>query len=708
MRALAHMKAPGTVELITAALKDPDATIRYEAFCSFYLLEHWDLELAAKLMKEDPSPLVASEAMWYLHYKAYDLACQEALLKRNDTRPRVRSIAAQILAEQPTLETFPYLLAGLMDSDFEIHEYYRQGLEKVVRAHPPERLIEKIKTLPSQERKQVEKYLTSVSRDHILQTVLELLQKAKGNEVDIEALSEFGTSLTEMAKAGRLWRAYGLDAQVELLMQLLTSQKRLSILILGEPGTGKTALIHELTCRLASQTDLADTHVIEVSTGQLISGTLFLGEWQTKLLRFLEHIRSPKPVLWYVSNPNDLLTAGTSFRSTENFFSVLQPFLERKEICLIGESTPQDFARGLGQNPSARALFHTVALHPKTAEETKTILRRVREDLVRRNEKEGQILHIPEEMLDRIIDLSGNYFPNIAFPGKAVTFLRFLVQVETERVASNASPPELTVGLDAMYHVLSKLTGMPVDLIDDRLPLDLEKTRAFFRERILGQQEAVATVIDVITLIKAGLTDPGKPMGVLFFVGPTGVGKTELAKSIAEYIFGSADRMIRLDMSEYQDYQSIDRLIGTLYQPGLLTSKIRQQPFAVILLDEIEKGHPSLFDLLLQVFDDGRLTDAQGALTDFRQTIIVMTSNIGSQIQARASIGFDSKTFTPGQETVLQQVTLFFRPEFINRIDKIIVFRPLDVSHHGEDRPPGDRQGPSAERHRLAASCRRY
>jgi ATP-dependent Clp protease ATP-binding subunit ClpC len=678
MYALAQMKAPQALELLTAALGDANESIRYEALTSiFILLGHWDLDLARKILREDPSPLVAAEALWFLHYKAFDEAYQEALARRSDPHPRMRMIAAEILAEQPTLEIFPYLLAGLTDTDFDTQNYYRAGIEKVFKAHPEDQLVEKAKTLSFAERKQVERYLSALHRDDPVRALLPILYKAKEGELDMEALSEFGNSLTEMAKEGRLSRAYGLNEQIDFILQMLTRERPPSIMILGEAGTGKTALIHELAYRLANAAE--PIHIVEVSTGQIMSGTMYIGEWQTKLLGFVELIKWPKRVLWYVSNANDILTVGTTAKSNENFFALLQPFLEHKEICILGESTPQAFSMGLGKNPSTRSLFHTMMLQPKTLEETKTILRQVREDFIRQSAREGLQVQIPDDTTDQILELCGNYFPNVAFPGKAITFFQFLVEAELEKASGKEKSTELVIGPDSMYEVLSTVTGMPVDLIDDRVPLDLEKTRAFFRERVLGQEEAVDTVVDVITLIKAGLTNPDKPMNVLFFVGPTGVGKTEIAKTIAEYIFGSPERMIRLDMSEYQDYSSIDRLIGTLYLPGMLTSKIRQQPFSVVLLDEIEKGHPSIFDLLLQVFDDGRLTDAQGVTTDFRQTIIIMTSNIGSQIQTRAPIGFDGKMTIPGEERVLQEVTKFFRPEFVNRIDKIVVFRALDV-----------------------------
>ena len=236
---------------------------------------------------------------------------------------------------------------------------------------------------------------------------------------------------------------------------------------------------------------------------------------------------------------------------------------------------------------------------------------------------------------------------------------------------------------DDVVEALSASTGLPAWLLNDSTPIDLAKVRSFFHDRIIGQVEAVDTVVDLVTLVKAGLTDPSKPLGVLFFVGPTGVGKTELAKTLAEFIFGSSERMVHLDMSEYQDYDAAQRLIGSRYgrSDGILTRRMREHPFSVVLLDEFEKAHPNVYDLMLQVFDDGRLTSAGGDLVSFRQAIVIMTSNLGASGKKRgASLGFLPRPESgPSAKDVQKALEGFFRPEFLNRI-RIVHFHALDVS----------------------------
>ncbi|MCL4157933.1 UNVERIFIED_CONTAM: hypothetical protein GTU68_009451, partial [Idotea baltica] len=261
--------------------------------------------------------------------------------------------------------------------------------------------------------------------------------------------------------------------------------------------------------------------------------------------------------------------------------------------------------------------------------------------------------------------------------------LRKIVELRISDLKDIDSGGSFAIEQGDIVRALHRISGLPLHLLDDNIPLDLKETRQFFESRVVGQNEALKTVVDLITLIKAGLTDPGKPTGIMMFAGPTGVGKTELAKALAEFLFGSADRMIRCDMSEYKEYNSFEKFVGRSDReadPSSLVSQVRRQPFSIILLDEVEKANSNIFDILLQAFDDGRLTDPSGNTTDLTQTIIIMTSNLGSDLSRPKPVGFDSDA-PDSSELVWKALQQFFRPEFLNRIDHIIRFQPLQRDH---------------------------
>lgn len=376
-------------------------------------------------------------------------------------------------------------------------------------------------------------------------------------------------------------------------------------------------------------------------------------------------IKKPRRVILYVPNLSDLSAAGTWSKSDSNVASALAPFMDEGSIFLLGESVPEEFERGLGANSSLSRLLDKVLVQETSPERTREILA-----AVRASEQSA----MADEILSGVMELSSQFLSHISRPGSAVELLKAAIKAEKE----SGSPPDFR----DVLRILSKSTGIPVDLLDDAAPLDGAAVRAFFAAKIIGQTEAVDAVVDLITLIKAGLTDPHKPLGIFLFVGPTGVGKTELARALAEYIFGDAARLKRFDMSEFANLDGFTRLIGGRNENGLLTDAVRQHPFSVVLLDEIEKGHHNVFDLCLQLFDAGRLTDGHGRLVDFRRTIVILTSNVGATAMG-PTVGFvpapNEGVDSPDKDRTFRELSRLFRPEFLNRLDRIIQFRPLSL-----------------------------
>jgi ATP-dependent Clp protease ATP-binding subunit ClpC len=504
--------------------------------------------------------------------------------------------------------------------------------------------------------------------DQVVQQLVDVLpagvfqeyQAWQGDRTDLRFLQSVGT-IVGMAgddAATDLVDHPALAAATATAAALLRRDRPRPVVVVGEPGVGKSAVV----ARLAAGFGTEGWTVFRCSAPELLSGQIFVGQMEDRIQRVVRELEYRR-VLWIVPEFHELFYSGRTLQNPSGLLDQLFPYLERGSLRLVGETSPMAWEKVLQQRPRLRGLVEPVRVDPLDATAAAAI-----------TTEWAAARGFPEAVRQEAHLLAAQHLSGSHAPGNVMTLLR----LTAERAAARGGGTQ--VERDDMLAALTGLTGLPRDVLDDRTALDLDHVRDFFASRVVGQDEAVGALLERIALLKAGLTDPGRPQGVFLFVGPSGTGKTELAKTLAEYLFGSPDRMIRLDMSELQDPAMGYRLTGSrndLDAGSSLVDEVRRQPFSVVLLDEIEKAHPRIHDLFLQLFDDGRLTDQNGNTASFRNAIMIMTSNLGSEIRS-GGIGFNPADGAPTHPSVQRSVEQAFRPEFINRIDRIICFRPLD------------------------------
>ncbi|MDX2042728.1 MAG: AAA family ATPase [Acidobacteriota bacterium] len=444
-----------------------------------------------------------------------------------------------------------------------------------------------------------------------------------------------------------------------------------SVLLVGESGVGKTALVRALARRLQQEGWM----IFESSANELTAGQVFIGELEGRIQNLLRQLSRQKKVLWFVPNFQDLLWAGQHKYQQAGVLDQIFSRIESGEIVMLGETQPAAYERLLQAKPRVRTTLETVRVHSLNDEKTLALARQWVEHYSLSQRSDDDKL-IANQTLSEAFQLSKQFLGEKASPGNLLQFL----SLTRQRLAALNPDASFKITLDDLLVTLSQLTGLPLSILDDRHGLDLDALRDYFQSRVLGQPEAVDCLIERVAMIKAGVTDPKRPQGVFLFAGPTGTGKTEIAKTLARFLFGSEERMIRIDMSELQTGSGLGRLIGETEEVAgqtALVNQIRRQPFSVILLDEFEKADISVWDLFLQVFDDGRLTDRRGYTADFRHSIIILTSNLGAAIPHGMSVGFqDTAGFS--QAMVERTIGKTFRREFVNRLDRVVIFRPLN------------------------------
>jgi ATP-dependent Clp protease ATP-binding subunit ClpA len=491
------------------------------------------------------------------------------------------------------------------------------------------------------------------------------LEALRQQERKKSVLTEVGTRMDGVP----LEPAYELDGVVSQLAEALTGRPAQCVLLVGPSGVGKTAAVRELV-RRRSEFQLGHTPFWATSGSRLVAGMTGFGMWQERCREVARDAAKRRAVL-HLGSLVELMQVGKSEHQHSGIASFLRPYLARGEVLAIAECTPEQVPLIEREGPHLLDAFRRIEVTEPDAVAGRVILERAAGPLAALR---GSAKPQAADALDELDRLHRRYATGSAFPGRPLRFLRNLLQDQRD------AP---TVTAAAVRAAFARETGLPRVLLDPSVPLDLAVTRQWFGERVLGQPEAVDLVVDLLATVKAGLSRPGRPIASLLFIGPTGVGKTELAKSLAEFLFGSRRRLTRFDLSEYADPISVQRLAGGVFgAEGLLTAAVREQPFAVVLLDEFEKAHPSLFDLLLQVLGEGRLTDAAGRLADFRNAVVILTSNLGAESYQPAGYGFGR----PGDDAreqarqhFVREVQAFVRPEFFNRIDRLVPFAPLDA-----------------------------
>ncbi|HYS04420.1 MAG TPA: AAA family ATPase [Candidatus Dormibacteraeota bacterium] len=497
--------------------------------------------------------------------------------------------------------------------------------------------------------------------------------------IDVDYLAAVGTLWSaDAAERASIIEHDALQAAVALLEASYLAERPRSTLLVGEPGVGKTAIARALAARLGRTGWI----VFQAGAAELLAGQIYIGEFEKRMQEVLRHLSRPRRVLWVIPDFPALALAGRHSYSQVGALDLVLPLIERGEITVLGECEPAAYDRLVREKPRCTTALTALRIQPTSQAETLRLARRWMHKHAGAGDADEAAARDTEAVIQEAAQLALQFLGHKGMPGSLLELLR----VTHERLTAGApagtgaaAGPHAPIAVDDLIVTLSQMTGLPVHMLDDREALDLTALRALFAERVKGQPEAVDCLVDRVAMIKAGVTDPTRPSGVFLFAGPTGTGKTEIAKTLAEFLFGSPERMIRLDMSEFQAIDSLDRILGTMEEGrgDSLADQVRRQPFSVVLLDEFEKAHERVWDIFLQVFDDGRLTDRRGRTADVRHAIIILTSNLGGAIPSGLSLGFSEEHGGFRAGVVTRTIAKSFRKEFLNRIDRVVVFRPL-------------------------------
>ena len=498
------------------------------------------------------------------------------------------------------------------------------------------------------------------------------------------ALDKYGRDLTRMAENGKLDPVVGREREIERVVQILSRRKKNNPILIGEPGVGKSAIVEGLALRIhsAQAGALQGKRIVTLDIASMVAGTTYRGQFEERMKNVLSELQSHPEIILFIDEIHTIIGAGNASGSLDAA-NILKPALARGEVQCIGATTTAEFAKSIEKDGALERRFQKVQVLPTTTQETLDILERL-------SEHYGGYHNVvySREVLQACVNMAERYLTDRAFPDKAIDVMDEVgarSHARQQAIGEEQKPYALTT--DDVANVVSMMSSVPVQRVARTENEHLLHMAERLRQRILGQDKAVNSVVRAIQRSRLGLRDPKRPIGTFFFLGPTGVGKTYLAQCLAEEMFGSRDAIIRFDMSEYMEKHTVSLLVGAPpgyvahEDGGKLTEAVRRKPYSIVLFDEIEKAHPDIFNVLLQVLDEGRLTDRQGHVVDFRNTIIILTSNVGTrQLQEfGAGVGFSSHEMDQQtvNKTLLKALQKQFPPEFVNRIDNVITFEPL-------------------------------
>lgn len=504
----------------------------------------------------------------------------------------------------------------------------------------------------------------------------------KKSKTDTPALDKYGKDLTVQARNGELDPVVGRQVEIERVIQILSRRKKNNPILIGEPGVGKSAIVEGLALRIENgdAPTLQGRRIISLDIASMVAGTTYRGQFEERIKTVINELNKHPEIILFVDEIHTIMGAGNAQGSLDAA-NILKPALARGEVQCVGATTITEYRKSIEKDGALERRFQKVLVQPTSPEETYTVLTRI-------SEVYGTFhkVQYTQEALHACVQLTDRYISDRFFPDKAIDAMDEAGAYKRQTTTETDTIPVISEA-DVAF-VVSRMSGVPVQRVAQAETVQLRQMTNALKQRVIGQDKAIETIVKAIQRSRMGLRDPKKPIGTFFLLGPTGVGKTHLAQCLAEEMFGSRDAIIRFDMSEFIEKHTVSLLVGAPpgyvahEDGGKLTEAVRRKPYSIVLFDEIEKAHPDIFNVLLQVMDEGRLTDRQGRIVDFKNTIIIMTSNVGTRQLSDfgSGIGFDADTIDDKQSerTLTKALNRTFPPEFVNRLDNIVVFNPLN------------------------------